>query len=566
MALPWWLQEQGYTYDGETGSYSGGIQKVGDQWYQPTTNEDGYVSHTALAPHRQLSKATGFANDARRADGKQWGEFVPEVLRNTPGIQVIDTGGGNYRVAVPEDQFTWNGDYSPASIGPVWGGQNTTQYSGARPDVFDVDGKTYYALANESNLGIKDAGLGQKSHGRFLGESALEIAPYALALTGVGGLMSGLAANGLAASLPALGVGAAKGAGMSLLTGGDPVKGALTGGISGGSSGGSGMWDWVSNLFSGSDAGSSMSDFLANDAAQLAQQGVSGDQLQTLMMQSGADAFTAADIAQLVGQGITDPAQLGALIQQSTGSGVGSLGGVGGGTGGGGVGSTMMSALGKNPQLLGALLGGAAGGLGGSKGPAGTTTTTTDVPDYQRPYVQDLLSQARSTYQANQANPAAQTLANHGAANMDATIRGDYLDPSTNPWLKKTYDMAADSVGSGVDSRFTASGRYGSGAHQGVLGKTFGDLATNIYGGNYQQERGRQMTAALGAPEYASAYQQVPYGNLNNYANIAGKSFGSQTQQPYFNAPAGQSILGGALTGAMAGKMLGGFDFGSMFK
>ena len=80
----------------------------------------------------------------------------------------------------------------------------------------------------------------------------------------------------------------------------------------------SGGIESLSSLFPGADATTSLSDFLAADAAQLAQQGITGAQLETALIQAGADALTAADIAQLVGQGITDQAQLKSLIDQST--------------------------------------------------------------------------------------------------------------------------------------------------------------------------------------------------------------------------------------------------------
>jgi hypothetical protein len=77
--------------------------------------------------------------------------------------------------------------------------------------------------------------------------------------------------------------------------------------------------DSLSNLFSGG-ANTGLTEFLAQDAAQLAQQGIRGAQLEAALIQSGADAMTAADIAQLVGQGITDVGQLTQAISQNTGT------------------------------------------------------------------------------------------------------------------------------------------------------------------------------------------------------------------------------------------------------
>lgn len=95
------------------------------------------------------------------------------------------------------------------------------------------------------------------------------------------------------------------------------------------------------------------------------------------------------------------------------------------------------------------------------------------------------------------------------AANKTAldTIQGGFLDPSTNPWLKKTFSAGADDVTRAYQTatapqtaaNFSGSGRYGSPGYrlanesnERTLGSTLDNLATSIYGGNYQQERNRQ--------------------------------------------------------------------------
>lgn len=88
------------------------------------------------------------------------------------------------------------------------------------------------------------------------------------------------------------------------------------------------------------------------------------------------------------------------------------------------------------------------------------------------------------------------------------TIQGGFLDPSTNPWLSKTFDAAADPVTRayqmathpGTSAGFSGGGRYGSPSYRMAvennergLGSTLKNLATDIYGGNYQRERDRQF-------------------------------------------------------------------------
>lgn len=164
-----------------------------------------------------------------------------------------------------------------------------------------------------------------------------------------------------------------------------------------------------------------------------------------------------------------------------------------------GGGGTPAQGGGNTGGALGALLGGGLGALQGGNRPAGTTTTTTN-----------------------------QTLAPGGLQQLQNTISGQYLDPASNPYLNQTYDAAARQITPRVNSLFEASGRYGSGAHQGVLGQSLADLGTSIYGGNYNAERARQLAAA-------------------------GTSIGNTVQNPYFTNP-----LGGALSGALAGGVLGG--------
>jgi hypothetical protein len=91
-----------------------------------------------------------------------------------------------------------------------------------------------------------------------------------------------------------------------------------------------------------------------------------------------------------------------------------------------------------------------------------------------------------------------------GANNLlDNTLQGNYLN--NNPWMDKTFDLAAGKVRSSIDSQFNKGGTYGSSLHQGAMEDNLGDLATKIYGGNYDQERQRQAQGMLFAPQLAEA-------------------------------------------------------------
>lgn len=182
--------------------------------------------------------------------------------------------------------------------------------------------------------------------------------------------------------------------------------------------------------------------------------------------------------------------------------------------------------------------------IGGSDQPANTTSTTTvDIPPEFKPYATQLLNRGVAAsnlpYQqyAGQrtsgfAAPQTQALTNiqnlSGAAIDDKerarraltqsvigqysnpTMRGQYLNPATNPWLKATYNQAAqgltDAYSTGTaaqtDAAAARAGALGSSGYnqqtamnQYGLGRNLSELGTQIYGGNYQTERSRQDAA-----------------------------------------------------------------------
>lgn len=152
----------------------------------------------------------------------------------------------------------------------------------------------------------------------------------------------------------------------------------------------------------------------------------------------------------------------------------------------------------------------------------------------QQPFLQDLFGQAQQNYQSggpdyfsgntyvpfssqteqafgmmeNAAqNPSATETAVGGQ--LAGTLQGDFLN--ANPYLDATFDRAAqgvteqfqDTVLPGINATFGMGGRTGSALHgetlsdaAGELSNSLGNLSTDIYGGNYQAERGRQLQAA----------------------------------------------------------------------
>lgn len=108
---------------------------------------------------------------------------------------------------------------------------------------------------------------------------------------------------------------------------------------------------------------------------------------------------------------------------------------------------------------------------------------------------------------------------------VQASARGDYLDPSSNPWLQKTYDAAArgvtdqyqNSVSPGITADALRAGAFGGSAQSELqnqarygLGQNLDELATGIYGGNYQNERQNQLASQQAMPGLLQA-QYDPY-------------------------------------------------------
>lgn len=272
--------------------------------------------------------------------------------------------------------------------------------------------------------------------------------------------------------------------------------------------------------------------------------------------------------------------------------------------------------------------------IGGSKGsssvqPVGTQTTVqkSEPWEEQKPYLRDTFIRAEQVankpleyYPGSTVVPfSGQTqdalaamegrarsgsdLLNTGRDTMTATARGDFLNPESNPYLRKTYDDAARpmvenyraAVAPGIDAGATRAGRYGSGAwnnehsrQEDNLGRSLGDLSNSIYGGNYQAERGRQMTAAGMAPEYAQSdymdaqmlgnvgaqreaqagrdlqdqvnrwdfNQNEEASRLGNYAALVQGNYGrtEQTSQPIYKQSGGSDWLSGLLGAGMLGS------------
>lgn len=338
---------------------------------------------------------------------------------------------------------------------------------------------------------------------------------------------------------------------VGLIAGGSALLGS---GLLGNAfSGGSGIDNLVGNAGTDTLAGVGTGALPGTELAANA----TADPLGSLIGQNAANWGLDPATAAMAGGGAAVGAGLGATT--ATSGGVDTTGGAlaspyGTATGAGATAATSApgalsrvmdgTATAADYLALGLPLAGAAlGAVGANSKPAGTTTTVQDLPEWLKPYVQSNLNAAQASMTAN---PQNNSLLGPATDQLKSTIQGDYLN--SNPYLDKTFQMAANPVVANINSQFSKAGRYGSGAQAATLGTTLDNLSTQIYGGNYATERGRQQAAAIAAPGFTTDTTTAQFAPFNAFGNLT-KGLGvNSTTSPYFSNP-----VGGALSGALAG-------------
>lgn len=252
----------------------------------------------------------------------------------------------------------------------------------------------------------------------------------------------------------------------------------------------------------------------------------------------------------------------------------------------------------------------------GSSSGSQNTTTRTEPPAFIQPYLQYGAGQSRALYetggpkyypgntvvpfapQTEQALGLTEQRALAGSPVTNAAqgystdvLSGKYLPggANQNPYLDATFNRAADATQNRLASAFAGSGRNIE-ASRAPMALELNDLANQVYGGAYQNERQAQQAmvpfstqlanqdytdlAALqgvgGQVEDLSGRlmedqaarwdfsQNAPQINLDNYlARVTGAFPGgtsTATTPTYRNRTAGAA--GGAMSGAMAGSQI----------
>ena len=144
-------------------------------------------------------------------------------------------------------------------------------------------------------------------------------------------------------------------------------------------------------------------------------------------------------------------------------------------------------------------------------------------------------------------------------------LSGDYLDPSNYPGLSSVLDRMRGDISDEVNSQFSMAGRYGSGAHTGVLTDRLADAEGNILYGNYNAERARQDAAAGAVPQAqnqglaallqsAGVSAELPFAGTNALAGQLSSLFSGGTQTSKSSGGIG-GLLGGV--GSLASGVAG---------
>jgi hypothetical protein len=100
------------------------------------------------------------------------------------------------------------------------------------------------------------------------------------------------------------------------------------------------------------------------------------------------------------------------------------------------------------------------------------------------------VNQAASSYAANTLGKTPTT--QYGSAQNPFATSANPFGGASNPYLDRTFNKAADSVQNRLSSQFAGSGRNVD-ASRAAQSSEMNDLATNIYGGAYENERNRQL-------------------------------------------------------------------------
>lgn len=224
----------------------------------------------------------------------------------------------------------------------------------------------------------------------------------------------------------------------------------------------------------------------------------------------------------------------------------------------------------------------------GGGGDSGKSTTTTEIPKELKPlataYTNKALNLANQPYQAYgdqrfarfndvQRNAMMSTVAraNMGSGtinNAESQLNQIISGGNTNPYLDKMVSKAQDSVRSQFNTGAVNSGSFGNSGLQEQFANNLGDVATQMYGQAYDQDRARQMQGIgmaqqFGNQAYFDADQLMKVGQMQQDQEQQRRDFSYQQFQerqdlPYKQLAAMAGVFGSGLGQSSTTKTSGG--------
>jgi hypothetical protein len=200
-------------------------------------------------------------------------------------------------------------------------------------------------------------------------------------------------------------------------------------------------------------------------------------------------------------------------------------------------------------------------GLSSSKQKTTSNQTATVAPSAAySPYIDSAAASLKPSFDAATANNAAlMPRVNSVLDYYGSTLKGDRL--SGNPFLQAIIDKSNADISTGVSSKFSAAGRYGSGNHAGILARELADNESKLRYQDYSTERGYQDAAARGMLTATGVSSMLPQQAAGAYADqiralLGGYTTGTQSgTSTTKSSPSILQILAGAA--ASAGSAMG---------
>jgi hypothetical protein len=213
--------------------------------------------------------------------------------------------------------------------------------------------------------------------------------------------------------------------------------------------------------------------------------------------------------------------------------------------------------------------------MGGGDSGGGTSTTTQNIPAELKPLATQYASQAINLSNTpytpytgqrysdlnavqdtglgmtiNRALNGSQTM-NNAENQLNGMMQG-----GTNPYLQGMVSDAMGQAGTQVNSQFGGS-NYGTTANQETLARTLGNVASNMYGEQYNTDQNRRLQAIQLAPTfgnqaYTDASQLMNAGQVLQDQSQQGldfnyEQFQNQQNDPYKKLAAMSGVFGSNL-------------------